>query len=316
MLWVIASLLLAAAIAPWLYRAGTSLGEAAATKELPAVLEWVGQSSARAKFSRFFSRSLVLAALILLPVLLRRIRKLSADSLWDRSGGSRISWKIGISQAVMGCIISGGLLWCLGILLHHLGAYVVSPKHVSAGKLLGAVLVPALAAGVFEEMIFRGLLLGLWVRFSRSAAACVCTSLFFAFIHFLEPPPGWSIADPRLPLAGFELLGKIILHFLNPQFFVTDFATLFGIGMILAWSRLRTGALWFPIGLHIGWILAFKGYNLCYRNVPDHALHPWGIGDSLRSGLLPMLTLVITAQCCRFVLARFYPESSVSPASR
>ena len=316
MLWVLFSLLLAAVIAPWLYRAGTSLGKAAEAQDLPVVLEWIGRSSAGAKFSRFYNRSLALAALLLLPLLFRRIRMVRASSLWTCEKGALISWKCGLGQAAVGCLISGGLLWCLGMMLYHWGAYVVSPKQMSVGRVIGAVVVPALAAGMIEEWLFRGLLLGLWVRFSKSSVACVGTSLFFASIHFLEPPVGWKIANPAAPLAGFELLGKIMFHFLDPQFFVTDFATLFTIGMILAWARLRTGALWFPIGLHVGWILAFKGYNLFHRSVPDNALHPWGIGDSLRSGLFPMLTLAVTALCCRWALARFYPEPPVSPASQ
>ena len=92
---------------------------------------------------------------------------------------------------------------------------------------------------------------------------------------------------------------------------MTDFATLFVIGMILAWARLRTGSLWFPIGLHAGWIFAFKGYNLFYREVPSHALHPWALGDSLRSGLLPMLTLAVTAFCCHLVLRKFDAKRAV-----
>ena len=72
--------------------------------------------------------------------------------------------------------------------------------------------------------------------------------------------------------------------------------------MILARARLRTGALWFSIGLHAGWIAAFKGFNMLHRAVPVHELRPWGVGDSLRSGLLPMLALGVTAVVCHFVL--------------
>lgn len=210
-----------------------------------------------------------------------------------------------MAQVVAGCLISGSLLWLLGVILHHWGAYTLSSKEPGIAKLLKAVLIPAIAAACVEEWVFRGLLLGLWSRFSKPLAACVGTSLVFAFVHFLEPPRGSVIADPRHPLAGFELLGKILLHFTNPQFFVTDFATLFVIGMILAWARLKTGALWFPIGLHIGWILAFKGCNLIYRPVLSHAVHPWGLGDSLRSGLLPMLTLAVTAAFCYLAFGFF-----------
>jgi hypothetical protein len=67
----------------------------------------------------------------------------------------------------------------------------------------------------------------------------------------------------------------------------------------------RTGALWFSIGLHAGWVAAFKGFNLLYRGVDDHPLRPWGVGDDLRSGILPLLALGVTAIVCHFALKRF-----------
>ncbi len=302
---MVASLILAAILVPWIYRAGISLGQAATARDLPALLEWVGSSALRAKFSRYFSRALVLSAVVLLPFLLNRIRKIRAGALWSCDHCRHMSWARGLAQVAVGCIISGGLLWMLGMLLHHWGAYVISPKEPTPAKLIKAVLVPAIAAASIEEWLFRGLLLGLWLRFSKPFAACIGTSLLFSFIHFLDPPRGSVIADPAHPMAGFELLGKIIFHFADPRFFVTDFATLFVIGMILAWARLRTGALWFPIGLHAGWILAFKGYNLIHKGVPEHAVHPWGLGDSLRSGLFPLLTLLITAAACHLAVRVF-----------
>ena len=304
-------MLLAALIAPWLYRAGTSLGGAAATKDLPAVLEWLGQSAADAKFSRYYSRSLSFSAVVLLPFLFRRLRRVRERSLWVDGTRRRFGWRCGLAQSAIGFAIAGGLLWGLGILLHHWGAYVASPKAPGLGKLFLATAVPAVGASLVEEWLFRGLLLGLWLRFAKPNAACVGTALFFAFIHFLKPPAGSTIADPAAPWAGFELLGKIIYHFTDPRFFVTDFATLFVIGMILAWTRLRTGSLWFPIGLHAGWIFAFKGYNLLYRGVPSHGVHPWALGDSLRSGLLPMLTLAVTAFCCHFVLRKLDAKPAI-----
>jgi membrane protease YdiL (CAAX protease family) len=304
-LWVISSLALAAVILPWLYRAGMSLGHAASTRELPALLEWVGASAGRAKISRYFSRALVLAALLLLPLLFWHVRRIRTGALGSSCHRCRLSWPRGLAQIVVGCVISGGLLWLLGMALQHIGAYVVTPKEPGLGKIIRAVVVPAIAAATLEEWLFRGLLLGLWLRISKPLAACVGSSLLFAFVHFLEPPRGSMVVDPGQSLAGFELLGKIIFHFADPRFFVTDFATLFTAGLILAWARLRTGALWFPIGLHAGWILAFKGFNLLHRGVPEHAVHPWGLGDSLRSGLFPMLTLLVTAGTCHLALRAF-----------
>ena len=304
-LWVLSALMLAAAIMPWVYQAGTGLAEAAAAGDLSAFQEWLGASCGRAKIGRYFSRSLVASALLLLPGLLWRVRAIRAGAGGTAKATGGAGWKSVAVQIAAGCVIAGGMLWGMGLVLEALGAYAPQAKTPATGKFLRATLIPAVAAPLLEEWLFRGLLLGLWLKFSRPLAACLGTSLFFAFVHFLDPPAGSRVADPAAALAGFELLGKILRHFTDPRFFVTDFATLFVIGMILAWARVRTGALWFSIGLHAGWILAFKSFNLLYRTVPDHPLHPWGVGEDLRSGLLPMLTLGLTAVICHFVLRRF-----------
>lgn len=307
--WVFCALTMAALISPWIYQAGKQLAATADAKDLPAILEWLGNACRRAKVDRFFDRSLWLSALVLLPLLFRRIRHLRAASNRPADKLAKFSWQSVAVQILSGCIIAGGMLWALGAILQGVGLYV--PKaHPALGKLLPQVLIPAVAAPLLEEWLFRGVLLGLWLRFARPAAACVGTSLLFAFLHFLEPPEGYIIANPAHPLAGFELLGKILLHFTNPVFFVTDFATLLCVGLILAWSRVRTGSLWFSIGLHAGWIIAFKSFNLLYRKIPDHPLTPWGVGDSLRSGALPLFMLCLTAAVCHFALKRFSPGHS------
>ncbi len=311
MVWVFSALLMAAAISPWVYQAGKTLAAAAESQDLAGIWEWLGAACGRAKFDRFFSRSLMFSALVLLPFLFWRIR-------WLRAAGCvqapplavKIGWRHFLLQVVAGGLIAGGFLWALALLLEVLGVYSPNSRAPEGATLLRKVLIPTVAAPLVEEPLFRGLLLGLWLRFARPFAACVGTSLLFAFLHFLEPPDGAVIEDPASPLAGFELLGKILFHFADPRFFVTDFATLFGVGMILAWARLRTGALWFSIGLHAGWVAAFKCSTLLYQTDERHPLHPWGVGDNVRSGVLPMLTLGLTAVVCHFVMKRFAgPES-------
>jgi len=154
-------------------------------------------------------------------------------------------------------------------------------------------------------------LLGLWLRYAKPAFAVAGISLLFAFLHFLAPPDGSVIANPGSVFSGFELLGKILLHFTDPLFFVTDFLTLLVVGLMLAWARVRTGALWFSIGLHAGWIFAFKNFNLVYQKIPGHPMFPWGVGDSLRSGLVPLAVLGLTALVCQYALKAF---SKVNPA--
>jgi membrane protease YdiL (CAAX protease family) len=162
--------------------------------------------------------------------------------------------------------------------------------------------VSAVAVSVIEEWLFRGLLLGLWLRVARPWAACVGSSLVFAFLHFLSPPAGYEVADPAAALAGFQWLGGILVHFMEPRFVAAEFLTLFGVGLVLAGARLRTGHLWLPIGLHCGWVIAFRVHNLTHLKLPDGPLGGWLIGDSLRTGLLPLAALGLTAGICRLVL--------------
>jgi membrane protease YdiL (CAAX protease family) len=304
-LWVVSAVLLAAVVSPWLYQAGKWLGGVSAAGDLNALAEWLGKSCRRAPFSRYFSRSLTISALVLLPLLFRRIRRIRAGTDATGVAARRVCWQSALVQIAVGCVIAGGMLWATGAALEMLGAYVPKNKTPGIGKLAGGILPTAIGASLLEEWLFRGILLGLWLKFTKPLAACLGTSLVFAFVHFLQPPDGTVIAAPGAPLAGFELLGKILLHFTDPQFFLTDFATLFVIGMVLARARVRTGALWFSIGLHAGWILAFKGFNLIYQSVPAHPLRPWGVGDTLRSGGVPLLALGLTAVICHFVLQRF-----------
>ena len=307
MLWVMLSLVVAAGLAPWLYQAGNHLARATAAGDLPAILEWLGAACGRAEFSRFFSRSLLLAALLTMPMLFWRIRMVRAASAGRVDSCVRVGWGPALIQIAVGCVIAAGMLWALGLLLKGQGAFILKPNSLGFGKLMGKILVPALVVPPLEEWLIRGVLLGMWLKFARPLAACVGTSLFFAFIHFLKPPDGWVIADPASPLAGFELLGKVLLHFTNPQFFVTDFATLFLGGMILAWARVRTNALWFSIGLHAGWIAGFKAFNQLYQPAERHL---WGIGETF-SGIFPMVTLGLTAVACHFALRRFETQRAI-----
>jgi membrane protease YdiL (CAAX protease family) len=306
--WMLCTLMLAAVMSPWVYQGGKLLAAAAESRDLPALFEWLGAACGRAKFGRFFDRSVLLAALILLPLLFRRIRRLkSASGTRIVEPRTRVPWKSALLQAGTGFLIAGGLLWGTGTILEVAGAFGPKAPQPDIAKLIPKILLPTLVVSLLEEWIFRGLLLGLWLRYARPLTACVGSSLLFAFLHFLKPPAGTVIEDPAHVLAGFELFGKILLHFTEPLFFLTAFACLFLVGLILAWARVRTGALWFSIGLHAGWIFTFKGFNKLYQDVPNHPLQPWGVGEDLRSGLLPVATLLVTALICHFVLRIFEP---------
>lgn len=293
LLWVVASVVFAAVVSPWLY----GLGKDFAMRHVGEAGVWgsLAGSCERAKPGRYFNRALMLGALVFLWPLWVRVRAIGRirDAMPARTWAD-IGWKVGLGHGAVGLLLAAGLLGILGLGLWLGGAFVPTDQGPPLAKTLGRALVPAMGASVVEEWLFRGVLLGLWLRVSGPWMACVGTSLVFAFVHFLEPPPGVELADPRAWHAGFDLVGLILRNFLNPQFIAGELLTLFVVGMALGWARLRTGSLWLPMGMHAGWIFAYKCFHMHHVAAEGHWLRPWLVGDSLRVGLLPVITVAAT----------------------
>lgn len=299
-LWALASLLGAALLTPSIHAAGKALAAYSIAHDSNALIEWLGAACDRAKIGRYFSRALMLSALLLLPLLIRRIR---ANGRANDAGRIMDLDKLGARQSLLhlssSLLVAGGILWATGMILIQAGAFEPDPGPIKSSRILSKCIAPAIGASLIEEWLFRGIVLGLWLRTSGPVKATIGSSLLFAFLHFLKPPGG--ISDPNSAYVGFELLGKVLLHFTEIEFFVTDFLTLTVVGIILCWARLRTRSLWFPIGLHAGWVFAYSAFNLYYNSSP-HPLHPWGVGDNLRSGIIPLIALLVTAAVCHWVI--------------
>lgn len=303
-LWLVATILLAAILFPWIYQLGQNFAAYGATTELrPEFLNKWANSARRADVGTYFGRSLYAAVLLLIPILILRLKKVRSMGLAKHAPLPlvHLPWKIRVIHLVTGIALAAGLLWLLGGALTAAGAFAPDPDPPKLSKVISKAIVPAFFGAVIEEWLFRALLLGIWLRVLSPIRALLTVSLIFAFVHFLSPPEGSELASPAAPLAGFQMLGLIFGHFLNPQFIAAEFLVLFSVGMILGATRLRTGSLWFPIGLHAGWIFAFKGFNMLYDG-QSSPLRPLWIGESLRSGLLPLATLLVTAVVCHFAL--------------
>jgi len=87
-----------------------------------------------------------------------------------------------------------------------------------------AFVLSSAAPGIFEELAFRGFILGRLLQVMRSRDALLAQAAMFSLLH------------------------------LNPLVFVSHFV----VGLLLGITRLRTGSLWPCIGLHMlwnGWVL-------------------------------------------------------------
>lgn len=300
-------LLLGAALAPWLYQAGKAFAEVTAGRDVSAPVAWLADAARRSDFERYFDRALLLSALVLLvPTLLwlrvggdgRRFREpappnRAADSHVGLPGQPLRPNARGWREALAGVLMAAALMTGAGWVLAAGGwfRWRHSPDVLAAA---GEALLSAAAVGVIEEALFRGILLGLFLRALRPLAAVTATSFLFAFVHFLEPPPGVEIATPEAAGAGFQLLGSMLGRFGDPLSMIGQFGPLFAAGLVLGYARCRTASLWLPAGLHAGWVLAlkfFKGLTL-----PVYTIHPparYLVGLTLREGIVP--TVVVLA---------------------
>lgn len=308
-LWLSAALIAAALLTPHLYAAGKALAVSAETSDYPAFLESIAGSAERADLDRYFSRCLLLSALVFLPALIWRVKRIPAREDRKHLALRKHSWPARLSHLASGLLIGSIALGSLAVILNLTGASYSGNQSESLGKIFSKALIPALGAGIIEELVFRGLLLGLWLRACSLWAAWLGSAVMFSFVHFLKPPDGVTIADPRAWHSGLEMLGSTLGHFTDSTFFVTEFATLALLGLILAYTRTRTHSLWFPIGLHAGLVFSLKVFSMSQTLNPASPLHPWWIGSDLKSGILPLIALLVvfaaSAACLSWLKRRF-----------
>lgn len=312
-LWLVASLFAAALLTPFLYDAGKTL---AANHPGDGFLDMM-DSIRDAKPDRYFSRALLLSALSLLPALIRRVRNIPREEGADRYALRKLAWPQRLAHLGSGLLTGALVLGLLGLVLSATGAAYPEQDDLTAAEFFSKAFLPALGAGVIEELVFRGLVLGLWLRACSLPTAWIGSSLMFSFVHFLKPPEGAEIADPRAWDAGLEILASTLGHFTDPTFFVTEFATLALLGLILAYCRTRTFSLWLPVGIHAGLVFALKSFSMTRRLDPDSPLNPWFIGADLKSGILPLVALGLCFAICVFLVRKLpRPDDETIPLHR
>jgi len=339
-IYLISCFLLAALATPWLYNAGTMLGEATEERSINWVIDYIGEHARKAELPKYFKRCLLAAALLLsFPLLFAlRLRREPAplrESPWSvylpsrmvpPSGGQPLrTSKWGLLQILTGFILAAGLLFGMGWLLISMEWFTLRdpvPWDLAWKKSVG----PAITASLLEEIIFRGVFLGICLRAFRPATAIIVVSLIFSALHFLQPPndvavfvqnttvPAGAIyIDPNSHLSGFQLLQAIGMRFQNFELVLFEFISLTAIGLILAYSRYATASLWLPIGLHMGWIFAYIFFKRIALRAPelDENLR-YLIGSNLKEGLIPLATLSLTALLV-ILFVRIFPSRTARP---
>ena len=146
------------------------------------------------------------------------------------------------------------------LLLLLLGTRVVQAGDILLSQLI-YMLVTGLVAGILvaliEETFFRGALHYGMRRSSRFITTLICTSLFYASVHFIKPV---TAAEGMVIdwYTGWHLLSSILHGYSNLAGITDSFIALFTAGVLLGLVRERTGSIALCICIHAGWVLSIK----------------------------------------------------------
>ncbi|MDD5350358.1 MAG: CPBP family intramembrane metalloprotease [Chthoniobacteraceae bacterium] len=281
--YLLATVVLGALLAPPLYWGGQWL---AGHGIFPALAE--------TPFRRFFHRSLLVAALALLWPVARWLRVPGVRAL-GLEPNPRRGADLGIGFAASFCMMAA--LAAVMLALH----VVKLESDIKPGVFLGAISA-AIGASIVEEWLFRGAILGLLARSLPRYVALFFTSALFSILHFLMP----DTADPQMVgwLSGFALIPGAFAQFREPWLVLGGFTTLFCVGWVLGWSRLKTRSLWMPFGLHAGWVFGLKTFSgTTDRIMKLKYSMPW-FGDSLYVGIGSVLGVLLTGLIVWIALRR------------
>ena len=235
-------------------------------------------------FHRHLSRSLQVAAILLLWPLLRslRIRSLAEFGI-KRNPSPLRDLSVGLAAGVLCAILLQPLLLLSGsFVLRH--GWDTSVLHA-----LPRILMTALVVAAIEEFLFRGVLLGFFRQFTNPILAIIYSSALFAGVHFLNLPSEGSHAASPVWSSGFAILGSLGSALPPWPILSLAFATLFAAGLILAWMTVRTASLWAAFGLHSCWILGQQLFNAAagFQVTPPGGLLPF-FGPSQCNGMVPV----------------------------
>jgi uncharacterized protein len=124
-------------------------------------------------------------------------------------------------------------------------------------KKLVIELLLALLISLFEEPVFRGILLTGLSRKLSVWSAIIISAFYYAILHFLDSKT--QIPAQKINLfSGFKLLGEAFVHLLNPEILSAFFA-LFAVGVFLGVLRTQVKAsLGLCIGCHACWVWQIK----------------------------------------------------------
>jgi membrane protease YdiL (CAAX protease family) len=305
-----ASVFLGAWMSPLLYNAGKALAEVSSSKATNGPLELLAKLCREAEFPRFYEAGLLLGGVILFLPWMEWIHAKRGDRTGSQAGpwllrlpdGARMSTRgqplrrsaRGLWQASAGFLLVAGLVLSMGTALVPAGLFTLRATDSGLATLAIGTFGVALVLAALMEVFFRGIVMGIFLRAMRPAAALGMSATFFALIFSLVPPSGVNVVDPEASGTGFEMLRLVAGRFADWNDLWGNFIPLLALGGVLAYARWRTGSLWMPIGLHTGWIFAKSMLSSLLVPVADlKAALPAVTGSIFQHGVIPMVGILL-----------------------
>lgn len=276
-----------AALAPWLYWAGLYVSHFPQLGFL-----------ANTDFQRYFNRSVLISAFLLLFPILHWIGLRRFKSLGLRRNPRRLRHLLG------GFAISAATIFALGALLYQLD--VLDLKDPLPWNLLPPIFLTAITVALIEEIFFRGAILGLIRQTFTTRPAAVFVSALFSIVHFLKPEKEQLSAVNWH--SGFELLPTAFWRFSDPLIVLGGFTAIGILGLMLAHATIRTSSLWLAIGIHSGLIFGKMGLNKVTKRLQD--VTPW-FGSDITIGIGSILILLFLWAIIWLVYLRGEPDANL-----
>jgi membrane protease YdiL (CAAX protease family) len=216
---------------------------------------------------------------------------------------------LGMALALGGMLVLVGVMYGCGALRFFWRyAFDKGVQKAVAGT-VGAVLI-----GTAEEVLFRGILLGGLMRQMARVPAIAWTTGVYAVVHFLRG--GRQIGEVTV-MSGFERVATAFAPLADPGI-VPGLIGFVVLGLVLAHARLRSGALYLPIGLHIGWVLVVRTGRVVMdlpRRRRQGLLWGWA-RPPIVSGVAGWVALAATGVVVHLLLRDRRPEAPSSPERR
>ena len=215
-----------------------------------SILAWLLVDVLAYPYEKIFSRALLLFTALGLVPLWRVAGLNAADVGLKPARWAHLFWAYPI-----------GLLLVLPLVLVFfvVGYRVFDDRIVYASShfvqfVLTAV-VSGLLVGLFEETLFRGVMLCALRKVTKFVPAMVISSLLYASVHFLRQDS--LMSDSHSWYSGYAHVLQAFTGFAQLTEIWDSFAALFLLGLLFCWVR-QYVSLWACVGLHAAWVFAIR----------------------------------------------------------